>query len=395
MKYFLYFFLGFSFSMISACKGSGGEEPTPELPNMSISSVTLFEGNESKEFGFKVSISANFEKDVIVDYKTDEVTAGADEDFVAATGTVTIPAGERSVNIQIEILPDTLREPDEQFKVVLSNPVNANLQSAEGLGTIRNDDTFVFIPDEGYITPTNYTGFDLVWADEFEGTSINTDNWTHEIGGHGWGNEESQYYTDREDNSYVSNGNLIIEAKLESFSGSAYTSARMITLNKQSFQYGRVDIRAILPEGQGIWPALWMLGNNFPTVGWPACGEIDIMELLGHEPEKTHGTAHWGAQGQGFSHNKSGSLVLQEGKFSDEYHVFSIIWEPGSIKWLLDDEEFHTVTNADVNGAYPFDAEFFFIFNIAVGGRWPGYPDATTQFPQQMLVDYIRVFQEK
>lgn len=395
MKKFIYFLLGYSLVFIVACKGSGGENPEPELPQMSISSVTLFEGDESTRFNFVVSISAAFEEEVKVDFQTEEVTAGAGMDFMTTSGTAVIPAGERSAEILIEILPDTVREPDEQFKVILSNPVNATIQREEGLGTIRNDDTYVFVPDEGYITPGNYVGYDLVWSDEFEGSALNTDDWTHEMGGHGWGNDELQYYTDREDNAFLSDGKLIIEAKLEPFSGRSYTSARLITLNKQAFQYGRIDIRAILPEGQGIWPALWMLGKNFPTVGWPACGEIDIMELVGHEPSKVHGTAHWGAQGQGFSNNKGGSTELSEGKFSDEYHVFSIIWEPGSIKWLLDDVEYQSLTNADVSGAYPFDAEFFFIFNVAVGGRWPGNPDGTTTFPQQMIVDYVRVFQEK
>jgi len=137
-----------------------------------------------------------------------------------------------------------------------------------------------------------------------------------------------------------------------------------------------------------------VLGANFGDVGWPHCGEIDIMELLGHEPSTTHGTAHWGPQGQSWSYNDKGEYHLTEGKkFSDEYHVFSIIWEPGQIDWYLNDNKFFTIRPADVNGNYPFNAEFFFIFNIAVGGQWPGYPDDTTVFPQRMIVDYIRVFQ--
>ena len=130
-------------------------------------------------------------------------------------------------------------------------------------------------------------------------------------------------------------------------------------------------------------------------MGWPACGEIDIMEMVGHEPSTTHGTAHWGPQGQGFSTYQGGDYKISGEKFSDAYHVFSIIWEPGSIKWMVDDNEFFKITTANVNGNYPFNGEFFFIFNIAVGGQWPGSPDATTVFPQQMHVDYIRIFQEK
>ena len=138
-----------------------------------------------------------------------------------------------------------------------------------------------------------------------------------------------------------------------------------------------------------------MLGTNISSVGWPHCGEIDIMELVGHEPGTVHGTAHWGPQGQTWSYNKGTGTTLSSGKFSDEYHVFSIIWEPNSIKWLVDDNQYFQLTNSDVNGTYPFDAEFFFIFNIAVGGTWPGDPDGTTVFPQRMYVDYVRVFQKK
>lgn len=395
MKKATYIFLFLPFLLMAACQPD--EEPTtPELPRISISSVTKFELDEGQSFRFKVATSAAFDQEISVSYQTEEITAADGEDFIGLAGTLRIAAGEREGFIEVEIVSDTLREADEEFKVVLSNPQNATLATAEGIGTIRNDDSFVFIPADGYITPESYTGYDLVWRDEFDGNSLNTSDWNYEIGAGGWGNEESQYYTDRDENSYVSNGRLTIEAREESFSGAPYTSARLTTQGKQSFKYGRVDIRAILPEGQGIWPALWMLGDNISSIGWPACGEIDIMELVGHEANVVHGTAHWGPQGQTWSYNKGGAYTLPSGKFIDQYHVFSIIWEPGSIKWLMDDIEYFTLTNADVNGTYPFDVEeFFFIFNIAVGGRWPGYPDGTTTFPQRMHVDYIRMFQKK
>jgi hypothetical protein len=373
-----------------------GPEPPAEFPKLAISNVTTFEGDENNNYRFKVSTSLAFDQEVSVDYQTEDITAGQGEDYVATSGTLNIPAGAREAYIEVEIIADTLKESDEEFKVTLSNPQKATIFQGEGIGTIRNDDDYVFIPADGYITPDNYTGYDLVWRDEFDGNSLNTSDWNYEIGAGGWGNEERQYYTDRAENSYVSNGRLTIEARDESFSGSPYTSARLTTQNKVSYKYGRVDIRAILPEGQGIWPALWMLGDNISSVGWPACGEIDIMELVGHEANKVHGTAHWGPQGNSWSYNKGGAFTLSSGKYSDEYHVFSIIWEPNSIKWMVDDVQYFSLTNSDVNGAYPFDVDnFFFIFNIAVGGLWPGYPDATTQFPQRMHVDYIRMFQKK
>ncbi|MCB9323917.1 MAG: family 16 glycosylhydrolase [Lewinellaceae bacterium] len=310
------------------------------------------------------------------------------------SGTLIIPTGAREGYIEVEIVGDIIKEQDEEFKVVLSNPVNATIVNGEGLGTIRNDDTYIDIPEDGYITPESYTGYELVWGDEFNGTALNMEDWTYEVNGDGGGNNELQYYTDRPQNSFLSNGNLVIEAKEESYQGKQYTSARIVTQNKQLFQFGRVDIRAILPKGQGIWPALWMLGTNISSVGWPACGEIDIMELIGHQPSTVYGTIHSGAQGQGYSNHVGQSYTLNGGDFSDEYHVFSLIWEPNSIKWLVDDNQFFSITNADVPGAYPFNDKFFFIFNVAVGGNWPGSPDGTTVFPQQMIVDYVRVFQE-
>jgi beta-glucanase (GH16 family) len=245
--------------------------------------------------------------------------------------------------------------------------------------------------DDGYISPLTYEGYTLVWNDEFDGTTINSSNWAFEIGtgSFGWGNNELEYY--RQENAWVDEGVLTIEARRESYSGSSYTSSRMKTQNKLSFQYGRIDIRALLPEGQGIWPALWMLGNNITSVGWPQCGEIDIMEMVGGDgrENQTHGTAHWDNNGHVYV---GGSYTLQTGIFADEYHVFSIIWDQTSIKWLVNNNQFYEI---DITPSYmsEFHQKHFFIFNVAVGGNWPGSPDGTTIFPQQMKVDYIRVFQ--
>lgn len=381
----------------SSCKDDDmdpGSTPTTSVPKISISSVTLFEGNDATVYSFRISTSAASTETITVDYTTEDVSAGEGLDYVKTTGTLTIAPGVQEAIIDVPLITDEFKEPDEQFKVVLSNAVNATIQTAEGLGTIRNDDTLVIVPEDGYITPESYIGYDLVWQDEFNGTSINPECWTHETGNNGWGNQELQYYTNRTENSFVSNGNLIIEAKKENYQGAPYTSARMITAGKKDFLWGRVDVRAILPEGQGIWPALWMLGSNIFTDGWPYCGEIDIMELVGHEPGTVHGTAHWGPQGQSFSNNHGQAYNLANSeKFSEKYHVFSIVWEPDLITYYVDDNQYFQLRKSDVSGNYPFNNNFFFIFNIAVGGTWPGNPDASTQFPQQMIVDYIRVFQ--
>lgn len=388
------FFTCFAVFALGSCDGKETGTPVLELPGLAISDVALLEGDSSKFFSFKVTASKVSGQVISVDFTTKEATAGEGADFAGTAGTLEIPAGALEGFIEVEVLGDTLKEMDERFKVVLSNPVNAVILTGEALGVVRNDDTFAFIPEDGYITAESYVGYGLVWQDEFDGAALNTSDWTHETGAGGWGNQELQYYTDRPENAYLENGRLIIEARKESFSGSPYTSARLITRDKQHFRFGRIDIRAILPEGQGVWPALWMLGTNISSVGWPACGEIDIMELVGHQPSTVHGTAHWGPQGQGYSTHIGGAYSLDGEKFSERYHVFSIVWEQDDIRWYVDENEFFRLTKANVNGSYPFNGEFFFIFNIAVGGQWPGYPDDSTVFPQRMFVDYIRVFQE-
>lgn len=250
----------------------------------------------------------------------------------------------------------------------------------------------IWIPSKGYITPISYSGMSLFWQDEFSATTLNTEYWNYEIGtgGNGWGNNELQYY--REENTSIVEGHLVIEAKKETFGGRNYTSSRLTTQNKLDFQYGRVDIRAALPQGQGIWPALWMLGSNFETVSWPACGEIDIMEMIGGgsgRDDTTHGTVHWDQNGHA---DFGGSKKLSSGIFYDEFHVFSIEWTSQEIRWFLDDQQFHTISTTP-EALSEFRNDFFFIFNVAVGGNWPGSPDNNTVFPQRMVVDYVRVFQ--
>ncbi len=183
---------------------------------------------------------------------------------------------------------------------------------------------------------------------------------------------------------------MVIEARKENYGGSEYTSARMKTQGLKEFKYGRVDIRAKLPIGQGIWPALWMLGANINDVDWPKCGEIDIMELVGHEALTTHGTYHWDNNGHQYI---GGKISLPFGTFADDFHIFSIIWDEQKIQWLLDETPFYT-GNISAPEFSEFHLPFFFIFNVAVGGNWPGYPDETTTFPKKMYVDYIRVYQK-
>jgi len=234
---------------------------------------------------------------------------------------------------------------------------------------------------------------ELVWSDEFDYTGLPDPNkWTFETGGN-WYNNELQYYRDGTNNAEVMNGKLVITAKEESFGGNDYTSARMITFQNGGYwQYGKVEARIKLPYGQGIWPAFWMLGKNFETVPWPACGEIDIMEMIGGgDNDKTiHGTAHW----EDYNSNHAyvgGSKTLSSGIYADDFHVFSMEWNAQQIKWFMDGIQYYSLDISSQDKS-EFDAEFFIILNVAVGGDWPGNPDATTVFPQTMEIDYVRVY---
>lgn len=241
-------------------------------------------------------------------------------------------------------------------------------------------------------------GWTLVWSDEFEGTSLDQAKWDFDVGGHGWGNNEWQYYTRRAENAAVEDGKLVIRALRETYTGPegitrAFTSARLVTRGKFSRAYGRFEARIKLPYGQGIWPAFWMLGDDIATVGWPACGEIDIMENIGREPSTVHGTIH----GPGYSGSRGigAAYTLPGGRrFADDFHVFAVEWEPEVIRWYVDDVLYQTRTPKDLpSGArWVFDHPFHLLLNVAVGGNWPGYPDQTTEFPQTMLVEYVRVY---
>ncbi|MFI2489103.1 family 16 glycosylhydrolase [Promicromonospora kroppenstedtii] len=234
----------------------------------------------------------------------------------------------------------------------------------------------------------------LTWSDEFNGaagSAPNAANWNHETGAGGWGNNELQNYVNSRQNSALDgNGNLVITARQDGSGG--YTSARLTTKGKVQPQYGRLEARIKIPRGQGIWPAFWMLGGQFPGTPWPNSGEIDIMENIGREPHLVHGTLH----GPGYSGGNpiTGQYMHPQGwSFADDFHTFAVDWSPNSITWLVDGNAYQTFTPANTGGnPWVFNQPFFFILNVAVGGNWPGYPDGSTQFPQQMLVDYVRVY---
>ncbi len=284
-----------------------------------------------------------------------------------------------------------------QYSIVVQAHSEEDKFVVESQKVTMNNENMGLDPNTGFETPDSYPDYNLVWRDEFDGTMVSND-WTFQIGDGcpdlcGWGNDELQFY--KEENTNVADGWLTITAKPETAGNRTYTSSRLITQGKQSFTYGRIDIRAVMPKGQGLWPALWMLGESIEQIGWPNCGEIDIMEMVGGSTNNNdgtvHGTVHWDSNGN--YANYGGSTELEYGTLSDEPHVYSIIWDEREIRWFIDDVQYHVIdiTPGDLE---EFHQPHFFIMNVAVGGRWPGNPDGSTLFPQEMRVDYIRVFQK-
>ena len=250
-------------------------------------------------------------------------------------------------------------------------------------------------------TPESITPFDASWEvvfeDEFDGSAgspPDATTWTHDVGGDGWGNDQLEYNTDRTDNAALSGeSTLLITARVEDYEGNTHTSARLKTQDLFEQEYGRFEARMKLPEGKGLWPAFWLLGADFDEVGWPACGEIDIMELRGDVPEQIHGTIHGsgysGADGIGTSY------TLSDETFADDFHTFTVDYEPERLAWYVDGTLYQTLSTGSLpdGSAWSHDGAVFIILNLAVGGNYLGYPDDSTEFPASVEVDYVRVSQ--
>lgn len=247
-----------------------------------------------------------------------------------------------------------------------------------------------------------YEGYTLLWNDEFNGDSLNTDIWSITKRQPGVTNAELQEYTDAAENVFVKDGRLILKAikTVDKTGKDYYTSGKVVTRKKKDFTYGKVVTRAKIPEGQGLWPAIWMMPTVETLYGtWPRGGEIDIMEILGHEPAVAHGTIHYGMPHA----QQQGSYKLENGTFADSFHEFSVEWEPGEMRFYVDDNLYHTVNDwysvdpGVIEREYPapFDQDFYMQLNLAVGGTWPGDPDETTDFVNaEFEIDYVRVYQK-
>jgi len=254
------------------------------------------------------------------------------------------------------------------------------------------------------LQPAPVPGLTLVWSDEFngaDGSSPDASKWTYDtgVGGKGWGNNELETYTNRTQNAHIKSGNLVITARKETYAGTDgvtrnYTSARLKTQGLLSQAYGRFEARIKIPKGQGMWPAFWLLGNNITSVRWPTCGEIDIMENIGKEPGILHGSLH-GPSTTARTSDATAAFSLPAGQhFADDFHLYAVEWEPATIRFYVDSNLYATFAKSQwpSGGTWVFDHPFFLLLNLAVGGDWPGAPDNSTIFPQQMLVDYVRVY---
>lgn len=309
-------------------------------------------------------------------------SAGGASDLTAAASYAVDPTGV------VSVAPSGL-------VTALAEGVTTVTASATQGGVTRSASVGVTVAAGGYDPGPGWT---LTWADEFDGTAVSTSTWTFDVGSGGWGNGESQWY--RAENAEVSGGVLTITARREPFGDAPYTSARLQTSRKRTFTYGKFAIRARLPSGQGLWPAFWMLGANSSAwglyggdVAWPGCGEIDALEMIGGLADRSgdftaHGTLHY-LDARGVDPGPSFALRLPD-RLADGFHVYEVVWTPGSFTWKVDGLAYGTtVLTADME---EFHEPFFLLLNLAVGGAWGGWPDATTTFPQRLVVDWIRVY---
>lgn len=274
-------------------------------------------------------------------------------------------------------------------------------QPATGSSNATSDSVVVDTSATDQTTP-ELDGYNLVWSDEFNGTEMDFDTWSYDPHEPGWTNHELQEYTTSTANVYVSDGNLHLRAiKTEDDKGKPYyTSGKVKSQDKQDFMYGKVEVRAKVPRGQGLWPAIWMMPTDEMKYGqWPKCGEIDIMEVLCSDTTIAYGTVHYGAPHA----EQQGTVVKTSNDYADDYHVYSVEWEPGEIRWYIDDEEYLVVNDwftaeegqDDKPYPAPFDQDFYVQLNLAVGGDWPGNPDDTTDFENAVFdIDYVRVYQK-
>jgi beta-glucanase (GH16 family) len=339
-------FLLLSSFTASSCKKDGTDKNTGTAPtNLVVNAVVSTDGSG------KVSFTSTAANAVTYDY---EFGNGA---------IATVPTGATEYRYTLE--------------GTNTFTVKVTAKSSTGLTAVKTINVTVTVTAGNPV---------LVWSDEFDTDGLpNAAKWGYDLGAGGWGNDEKEYYTSRAENAVVINGVLKITAKKEDYSGSAYTSARLLTKDKFAFKYGKVEVRAKLPVGVGTWPAIWMLGSDIGTTGWPGCGEIDIMEHLGRDLNKIYGTLHYPGRSGG---NADGATKMITNA-TTEFHIYTLEWNASLIKISVDGEQVHSVANSN---AIPFNHDFFLILNVAMGGNFGGAIDPAFT-GASMEVDYVRVYQ--
>jgi len=390
MKNHMRIILVFSVLMIATASCSS-DEPAG-TSTFGLETEIIYEGSATSERQVLIKREGSTGSVVKFDYQISHVSTEEGIDLKAASGSVEFQKGVTEVEIPVLVTGDSYHEIIELFKLVLTN---AN--STYEYEIIILDDDIMMAPlsdNDGFYTPAEYNSMRKVWSDEFDGQTLDAKYWTNDVGNGcpnlcQWGNQELQLYGVQSDVMEVNNGKLTIRAINDN---GTYRSARIKTKDKVELTYGRIDIRAKLPRGKGIWPALWALGSNIDTNPWPGCGEIDLMELIGSQPSTVHGTVHYQDFASKAYRTSGGSTQLNGEEFSQKFHVFTTIWDRNRIEWYLDNKLYNTFSYPNETGN-TFRLPYYFLMNVAVGGRWPGSPDNTTVFPQEMIVDYIRVFQ--
>ncbi len=375
--------------------------PLPEFNKafFSFSNVVISEG-DAVILEIQIKLTGKHEKAISIPYYSLDSTALSGFDYKNVSGSLNF-SGDDSLQYQslfIEVMDDDRFEEMEFFKIAFDlDTSQVDFDSNQLLVTIIDDD-YEYTDNDypGYVTKLHQEdqGWELMWKDEFGGNELNEDYWWLPDSGN-WYNEELQYY--RPQNASVSEGQLTITADEENYNNHDYVSARMNSRNRVYFKYGKIEFRVKLPYGQGLWPALWLQGNELYDLGWPKRGEIDVMELRGHTPNTVSSTIHYADLSGDHQYPTSKKYTLDNGDFSDEYHVISMIWDEYKIKFYVDDVLFNTIFHNNINfynNQNPFRESFYIIMNVAVGGNFGGDPDASTEWPQTMQVDYVRVYKK-
>lgn len=350
-----------------------------------------------------VQVVGSHRQPIIVQYTTKSVTATKGEDFLDVTATLKFESTDtlETKSILLKIIDNDVFEQEEYFEVHFTTDTTV-VSLDKSIRVWIKDDDIDFRDNNlsGFITPINREGWSLLWSDEFGGTGLDMEYWTPVIGNGcpnlcGFGNNQKQYY--RAENLAIDSGVLTFTALPEDFENNHYTSGRITSLDKFTFTFGRVDIRAKLPYSKGVRAALWMQGQDVDMVGWPERGEIDLMELRGDMPNTVGSTVHYKNINGKHVFPPAKKYTLDSGNFSDEFHVFSMVWEEDKIDFYVDEIHSGTITFSNFNffeNKNPFLKENYILFNVAVGGVGGGDPDNTTIWPQKMAVDYIRVYQQ-